>query len=1019
MDKSIITKYRVKKILKISSIVLLVLFLLLLVFGFVRTIPKDIEVTNVSSSSFTVSWSTRFPTKGAITVIDTKNSLPVAIFPFDQLYNDTRDERNAELSSRDKTGKNADQRDSFGVKITDFVVERVIKDRGSYYTHHVEVVGLEESTSYRVMIGDGFFFYNMGIFSDDFNINTEVLPSSIQTPHPVYGLVKDSEGKDLPVDSLKPLTDGIIYFTLVDENTNERSNTFSSSLSGTGSWYLDISSATDSNGEKFLDRLNSEITNILGEIIVNAGPHGSWKKTVSINEISPAETIVLNARDIVQDASNPDGLIRIDTMNILPEGTIKSVNAGSCLWIGYCSCGYYAENKWNDCECDPQSTYEARGCDKQENASAAEAAQEVGCTSNCGCAGGGSKGDRVFFSGQCKECGVSKEGYWGNINNSLCESNQNGSIFTPNDREPCQWNTATYADDPLCVDPTDDRDRTLPCEQQGDETATVYDMSSLTLARLCWDPDGCDCEYRDTSRNSSVSCNESCPAETQGTGSGEDIDICEIEDNGYASAHNMAGTTSPRECEDPDGCSCTYNNEALDRSVRCGSPCPSASSLGDSSDNEPDGPVSCSTSSADDGYHCTISFDTDAPRMVSCQDPDGCQCVYSYIPRTDNVSQSENCSTYEGGDGYVGAHPVLEITAPETCDIAKTIYVSCLCHKKNSNGESVTTTIADEASCADDPVIQPVETPVITPTVTPTAPGSFLIEKILGKKVFAQEEEPSYTEYVIDQTSSSINILNAGRYIFELEGVTYLLDIDSADLQNGTVRVYIDTNSNNKYDEGIDNKISDLASIIKVSQVHQNFSYNFTAGYNFISVPFLLSDYNQRTAYGLLSYLNESLDNMFFSLAKYDGTWDIVGTNGGEFEGEDFQLVPGVGYILKSKGSGSISLSGYPVLFDTSADSAPITLYPGWNLIGTYGTNVKQYTAKSLIQSINSYEPVDFTADNVSRWESDVQRYDGLQITNENGIDIEYGFDFPINTLQSYFVRILNGRGNWQQDIRE
>ncbi|MFA5623403.1 MAG: hypothetical protein WC981_04200, partial [Candidatus Dojkabacteria bacterium] len=74
--------------------------------------------------------------------------------------------------------------------------------------------------------------------------------------------------------------------------------------------------------------------------------------------------------------------------------------------------------------------------------------------------------------------------------------------------------------------------------------------------------------------------------------------------------------------------------------------------------------------------------------------------------------------------------------------------------------------------------------------------------------------------------------------------------------------------------------------------------------------------------------------------------------------------------------------------------------------------------AKSLIQSINKYEPVDFTANNVSRWESDVQRYDGFQLSNENGIDIEYGFDFPINTLQSYFVRILQGKGNWQPELK-
>jgi hypothetical protein len=30
----------------------------------------------------------------------------------------------------------------------------------------------------------------------------------------------------------------------------------------------------------------------------------------------------------------------------------------------------------------------------------------------------------------------------------------------------------------------------------------------------------------------------------------------------------------------------------------------------------------------------------------------------------------------------------------------------------------------------------------------------------------------------------------------------------------------------------------------------------------------------------------------------------------------------------------------------------------------------------------------------------------------------EYGFDYPINPLEAVFVRILEGRGNWQPKLR-
>jgi len=135
------------------------------------------------------------------------------------------------------------------------------------------------------------------------------------------------------------------------------------------------------------------------------------------------------------------------------------------------------------------------------------------------------------------------------------------------------------------------------------------------------------------------------------------------------------------------------------------------------------------------------------------------------------------------------------------------------------------------------------------------------------------------------------------------------------------------------------------------------------------------------------------------------------------YDNNDFQLLPGQGYVIKVKEDVEISIPGKPVKYESETDNAPITLFPGWNLIGIYGSNVKTYTAKSMLQDINSFETVDFTANNVSKWESDVQRYEGFQLEVDSGVEMEYGFNYTIDLLKSYFVRVESGEGNWKPEL--
>jgi hypothetical protein len=114
--------------------------------------------------------------------------------------------------------------------------------------------------------------------------------------------------------------------------------------------------------------------------------------------------------------------------------------------------------------------------------------------------------------------------------------------------------------------------------------------------------------------------------------------------------------------------------------------------------------------------------------------------------------------------------------------------------------------------------------------------------------------------------------------------------------------------------------------------------------------------------------------------------------------------------MIKAKEDINISIVGQPVQLETDEDRSPIHMTQGWNLIGLYGSGIKSYTAKTLIEDINEDN---FTADNVTKWASDKQMYEGFQLSDGE----EYGFDYPLNILESYFVRITEGKGNWQPSL--
>jgi len=278
------------------------------------------------------------------------------------------------------------------------------------------------------------------------------------------------------------------------------------------------------------------------------------------------------------------------------------------------------------------------------------------------------------------------------------------------------------------------------------------------------------------------------------------------------------------------------------------------------------------------------------------------------------------------------------------------------------------------------------------------------------------ESKNTSNNFMIDQKEGMFVDIQDGQYIFEYDGEEYYFSIND---MSGSAKIVIDKNNNNQYDEGTDVLVSDLASIVQIEPIELKYTYVLKQGFNFVSFPFLVSNQEYRTAASLLKKLNDIYEDSIYSIAKYDGSWKIVGQNEQLYSPNDFQLLPGQGYIIKAKDDVTIDVWGKPIKYDKDSPNAPVTLFKGWNLVGLYGSGVKQYTAKTLLEDINKYERVDFSADNVSKWDNELQRYEGFQVADKNGVPTEYGFDYPIYLLNSYFVRVQDGEGNWQPELAQ
>ena len=921
-----------------------------------------------------------------------------------------------------ETATNLFNDDELGVSMEDISTEIEVVDMGEYYTHHVTISGLDSEKEYSFMIGDSFLYTKANDATGTTTVETLAVPNSVEAPIPAYGSIKDAQNSEDP-EMLVPVYDGIVYFNLMDELSGNRSNVYSGALNEDGNWYIDISGIRVEDGEDFLS--GEVIANVVGEIMIDAGPDGKWKGILNSDIIAPAEMIVIN--DPLQGEFEGVGIKKVES-NVLGDFTFDTEAAG-CTFAGYCG-PCYEGSLDNPCTC-PQSALDSRpGCKGQEDGTTMEQAIAK-VVSATGCSNG-KPGQYVYFQNECKQCLVYKKDNEGNpveyrwqkaANPNKCTNNQNGVVFGDGDEDP----VVTVGDKTCTTTPTNELRVGMRCCRNGEYGIAVLRSAVATIKGVSdmsefvyGVSDGTELLYCDLSGSSQNvrEVGDSCPVPNgigEWNGSKCNAISCDTA-SGYEKHYDsekgkfvcIKEEGSSEVFDDPPEIAqeCyetgwgTRLNLVLDgQTYKCVNgelvPVQVNPNIGSAAS-------ACQDLSEGNEYSCTAGdycYLGSTGKLYYCYGSFGDNLFKPVVPGARHVK-----AAYQPARAYGCGLP---------CDN----YNGCLCGSMYVQ-EGTYCACINQYSCDDDKE----GWTCITSTTRYSCQSGLCLPAPEGDVEGVYDESNSVNlsenlilgveasnEYILDRQTGMLTGLSEGLYAFEYEGQIYLFDIAKGEEQ---VLIYIDQNGNNEYDEDVDVKVSEIASTLNIVALSKKFTYDFKKGFNFISFPFIVEDEELRTAASLLKKLNEIYGNSLFSISKYEGgRWKIVGQNTVLYGNNDFQLLPGEGYVIKAKEEITVSVIGQPVKYETPGDTAPVTLFEGWNLIGLYGTGVKTYTAKTMIADINA---ANFTADNVSKWEKEKQSYEGFQFSEGQ----EYGFDFPINSLESVFVRVLEGRGNWQPKLR-
>ena len=893
-----ISKYKIKKVLKISIFTLLFFVIGLLIFEYFRITPSNVHFSNITSSSVTVSWSSKTPVSATVIPFEGNTTFPVRLFCFfKEKFFDTRDVKRAELEAASKVGLN---RDGYELSMDDFQTDLVITDAGRYYTHHVVVNGLKPEKEYSFLVGDSILYRKV---SDDNNssIMTLSVPDSILIPYPVYGVVQDAQNrKDPSIEDLENVVDGVVYFNYLDKKSGDKSNLFSSSISDNGSWYIDASRAVSQDGINFIDTYSDIDSEILVELVVDAGNKGIWKSKRH-NITSPTEPFVLNMVNSISDEEEIGPVIKISSSrNYLinrifaaPEKP-SDCDTAACQFINFCGpCQQLCSNGyWYPCNCST-ATLSARQC----------AGYEPEPENDTKCNGGYNIGDFFKDGTACYECYRVYSGtyyYAGTrrVSNDKCEptctpktcvdftdgngqtlksSCTTGTCSTIPKSDGCGGNLTCYSPntpEPIKKCHCEDYNMYNTCAGNGCSGIKHNDIANECASGTfisCYEKSSCS-KKTCTQKEYETICpeNSTCTAVTPDDGCGGTIACWKID-----------GTVNPKrdcKCSDYsnptlyDKCEgdCDYltywkeDSECVNGGVQCFTKksCTINTTCSATCESAP-----CKTVYEDDGCggkNICKEDDTQAdtiiiPAIVIHRLPSKTKCSLEYA-YTDSRGASF-CTCYDGSSNLIvdlGKYcldttmKAIPILTNRECkdgskegDICRSDGTTCV--KRTNLPENYNQDILYcEGSLNSKNIIDSKNKSKILSSIKNFIP-----------EVKAEEQEYPSSPYLLDSKTGLFVNLPAGKYVAEYKGQEYALYVDTTGDSVKSL-LYIDSNANGIYDEGTDTNLSSNPSVLNLIQVQGEYYYNLKTGFNFVSFPFLVeTSYGANTAAALPLDLNK------------------------------------------------------------------------------------------------------------------------------------------------------------------
>ena len=1032
-------KFKWKKFLGFFFLGLIVLGIGYLGYRFYAFKPYRVIVSNVTSRSATISWVTEGAEPGEVLVKEGGVSLPIRVGTSGMVVGyDDRDYSNAELQTAEKTQENISE--SGDITGDDIETEVVVTELGRYWSHHVTVRNLDPETEYEFLVGDGLVFEKVKTVDTEINeISTLVEPENIETPIPAYGIVRYYDG-----EKYLPPIDTLVYCTLYDEASLVRSNAISSVTSETGGWYFDLTNAYTPDGKEFI-KSGTEENDIILELTIENEWLGRWSKDIFIKESAPASPIELYDIDeadyinedvkleyegisyeddntdlsFVQKASamrmtdpeeepgqkNTTTKItseKVTAKTKISESTKKSnkeiqvslADAARAAAYEAQAADYFQKEAINTENTDKERIAAAQKAqqakersqrviemvehskdDKVETTALTELVKEVkeqeltdeevreSMTGNC-------------VDGTCKPDGKEElQCGWYTEEKCICACEFSTGVrsisISAGDSCSCDWvsGNVVVTDGEIGKieeygDYLEGGYRCILGETQGYWVRKDYDVNIGSLV------------------SSDITNKEDCLAmdKIEYLVGVEEKEPREDKSSTYLVDESVLELLDSVNCED----SITHNLVLIESGTDKYLDCKANHLFGEKSYKE----ITCIDNSTSLGGYCCDEMNKNYSQIEGVY----AQCLQNrWVEVTEEDIQEKITAKY------------INIGLGDNCNTSLYDYCQCKYSVSDENGstEGDYKITKGSASTVCGIEFNGIETK-----------GSTRLEPSL-----VHAEETATSTYLVDTESSMVKDLKPGEYSYEYDGDLYLFEVTEYEYAQtgGEFSLYIDVDRNGEVD-GSDINLTDSATTIELEVLEQGYMYSLREGFNFVSFPFIFTNEDIKTASDLLTHLNETYNNSFYSISKYDsGKWVIVGANGGTYDQNDFQLIPGQGYVLKTKWDLNITLYGNEVTYEASTDSAPIRFMPGWNLVGLYGTNVKSYTAESILKDITNYEPIDFTAVNVSRWEESRALYEALQRDTDSTV---YGLDFPIELKRSYFIKVTDGEGNWEPGIK-